>query len=323
MEISHGVYVKRIASGILGNFTFGVAPQRPAAHVLLLARMFPSKLALGALALALLNPSLTAGQSQTGNTPGTSAPGWPISNTLPGHGRVIPDPTNGMQSPETGPADESCSLWTVAAAQGPTISAAGLQVPGKARGEYRKGCSDLRGGKLEHAEGHLRKAVQEYPQYAAAWVLLGEVLETGRRIEDARGACSHASSVDSNYVPAYLCLADVSAQQEDWNQTLNLADRALALYPMHDVYGCFYAGMAQFHLNDLAAAEKEALEAMNADRNQRVPQVHLLLAQIYMAKHDSFSAAAQLRAYLKVAPNSPVSAGVRKSLAELDDEVPK
>jgi predicted Zn-dependent protease len=75
------------------------------------------------------------------------------------------------------------------------VSAATLQVPGKARGEYSKACGDLRGKKLASAEQHLRKAVQEYPQYE--WVLLGQVLEGGNRMPKAQSACSRASSVDS------------------------------------------------------------------------------------------------------------------------------
>src|SRR5215469_17700114 len=50
---------------------------------------------------------------------------------------------------------------------------------------------------------------------------------------------------------------------------------------------------------------------------------HLLLAQVYEAKHDPASEAAQLRAYLKVAPNSPYSASVRKSLLQLEGQIPK
>ena len=228
-----------------------------------------------------------------------------------------------MESPENGGTDESCSLWNVSVLHGSTVSTARLQVPAKAKGEYRKACSDLKDGKLPSAEAHLRKGVQEYPQYAAAWVLLGQVLESGRSMEGARDACARASSVDSNYAPAYLCLADVAAQQQEWDQTLDLANRALALSPVDDVYGYFYSAIAHFHLSQLPVAEKEALQAVDADRVHRVPQVHLLLAQIYMAKHDNNAAAAHLRAYLKIDPGSPVAAGVKKSLAELESPATK
>jgi tetratricopeptide (TPR) repeat protein len=212
--------------------------------------------------------------------------------------------------------------WTVVGVQGPSISVKALQVPGKARSEYWKGCSAWRGKKPADAEQHLRKAVQEYPRYAAAWVLLGQVLEAGDRVEEAQGACSQASSVDSDYVWAYLCLADVAERQEKWNQALDVATNALAL-DAKDVYGYFYCALAQFRLGQLPAAEKDALEAIDADRFHRVPQAHLLLAQIYGAQHDPVQAAAQLRAYLIVAPDSPESAGVKKSLADLESQTTK
>ena len=278
-------------------------------------RLVPKELAVFAFFVVFLTPSLLAQQS--GSASGAT-PGWPLHSSAPDH--ALAD-APGQQPISVPDRDESCLLWTVAEAQGTTISAATLQVPGKARGEYKKGCSDLKGKKLADAEDHLRKALQEYPRYAAAWVLLGQVLEAGNRVEEARGACSQASGVDSDYGPAYLCLADVAAQRREWNQALDLADRALALAPAHDVYGNFYSAIAHFHLNHLPAAERNALEAIDADRLHRVPQAHLLLAQIYGAKHDLHNAAAQLRAYLKVAPSSPDSAGVRKSLAELESQI--
>jgi tetratricopeptide (TPR) repeat protein len=180
----------------------------------------------------------------------------------------------------------------------------------------------LKVGKLASAEDHLRKAVQEYPQYAAAWALLGQVLVVGSRIEEGRSACSEASGVDSSYVPAYLCLADVAAQLNEWHATLDLADRALTLDPVENVYGNFYSAMAQFHLGNLPAAERNALATIDADHLHRVPQTHLLLAQIYGAKHDLSGASVQLRAYLRAAPSSPDSAAVRRSLAELERQSP-
>jgi tetratricopeptide (TPR) repeat protein len=285
-------------------------------YCLLVARLLPKELAVCVFLVVFLTLSLPA--QQNGSSTGAT-PGWPLHDSAPDH--ALPDALGTQPPPTIVDRDESCLLWTVAEVPGSTISAATLQVPGKARGEYRKACSDLKAKKLSNAENHLRKALQEYPRYAAAWVLLGQVLEAGNRIEEARGACSQASGVDSDYGPAYLCLADVAVQRQEWNQTLDLADRALKLSPVHDVYGSFFSAIAQFHLNLLPAAERNALEAIDADHLHRVPQAHLLLAQIYGAKHDFHGAAAQLRAYLRVAPSSPYSAGVRKGLADLEGQI--
>lgn len=102
-----------------------------------------------------------------------------------------------------------------------------------------------------------------------------------------------------------------------------MADRALALAPARNVYAYFYTANAWFHLSQLQQAETNALLAIDADRFHRVPQAHLLLAQVYEAKHEPANEAAQLRAYLKVAANSPYSASVRKSLVQLEGQIPK
>jgi tetratricopeptide (TPR) repeat protein len=271
-----------------------------------------NQLALCAFAVVFFTPSLPAQQDTT--------PGWPLHSSAPDH--ALPDAV-GPQPSNLVEADESCLLWTDAKVQQAMIGAATLKVPGKAKGEYRKGCSDLKDKKLASAEDHLRKAVQEYPQYAAAWTLLGQILDEGNRIEEARTACSQASGADSSYVPAYLCLADVAAHLHEWHQTLDQANRALALDPVQNLYGNFYSAMAQFHLSNLPTAEKNVLETIDADHLHRVPQAHLLLAQIYEAKHDLYGVSVQLRAYLKLAPTSPDSAAVRKSLADIDAQISK
>ena len=125
-----------------------------------------------AFAVAFLTPALPAQ-----NPTGPPRPGWPTSSTLPDHGHAPVDAVAVLQPMDTPRPEHSCSLWAIAGTQGATVSAAMLRVPGKARGEYRKACGDLNGKKLAGAEQHLRKAVQEYPRYADAWVLLGQVLE--------------------------------------------------------------------------------------------------------------------------------------------------
>jgi tetratricopeptide (TPR) repeat protein len=281
------------------------------------AKLFTKEFVVCAFAVLVLAQSLRAQDSSGGSTPG-----WPLHNSAPSHASAdaigTPSPAALVER------DESCLIWTVSDVRAaPTVKAGELKIPEKARGEFRKGCGDFRNKKLATAESHLRKAVEVYPQYAAAWVLLGQTLEAASRTEDARGACSQASTVDAQYAPAYLCLADVAGQMHEWQQALELADRALVIDPVQDVYGNFYSAMAHFHLGHLPVAERNAQQAIDADHFHRVPQTHLLLAQIYGAKHDLHGEAMQLRAFLKIAPNSPYAAGVRKSLAEVEGQIEK
>jgi len=314
MDVLVGMGSVRVGCGISGAVVPGAMRRGLTRRGLLALHLLFQKFAICAFAVGLLALPLAA---QSDSSASGTTPGWPLHNPAPVHATA--DAVGAMPA-TVAERDEACLLWTVAEAPASTVNASSLQVPGKARDEYNKGCSDLRSKKLATAESHLRKAVQDYPRYAAAWVLLGEVLEAGNKMEDARGACAQASGADPEYTPAYLCLADVSGQLREWDQSLNQADHALKLEPAQNVYGNFYCAMAEFHLGQLPAAEKNALETIDADHHHRVPQAHLLLAQLYVAKHDYSAATNQLRDYLKLAPNSPNAAELKKSLAALESQ---
>lgn len=319
MEIRAGLSRKRAATVFPVRAASSATSGRPVPRAQLTSR-FANALAVSAVAFLLLTSSLPAQQA----TSPDSTPGWAISNPMPGHGRVIPQPTDGLERPDAPvQIEESCSLWAAEGFQRSTVSAAMLQIPGKSRDQYHKACADAQAKRFNAAEGHLHKVLEVSPKYTAAWVLLGQVLIATGQPAEAENACSRASAVDSRDIPAYLCLAHVAGQQSKWTQSLDMAGRALALAPAQPVYAHFYSGVAQFHLGQLADAERSALQAVDADQAHHVPRIYLLLAQICAAKHDRDGAAAQLRAYLKLAPNSPESPGVRQSLAQLESQSPR
>ena len=115
-----------------------------------------------------------------------------------------------------------------------TVDTANLDAPAKAKREDKNGCAALRKHKMIQAEAHLRKAVKLWPKYLAAWVVLGQVLEVQQKVDEAYSACSQPLTTDSNYLPAYLCLADISARSENWNKVLQLSTHALAIDPTDD-----------------------------------------------------------------------------------------
>jgi tetratricopeptide (TPR) repeat protein len=265
-------------------------------------------LALSLAALSSFAPSLAAQQDTT--------PGWPLHDSSPTH--AMADVGGPMPSDFPDQTEDPCLLWASGEHQGIVVNAASFQIPDRARDEYKRGCNDLKAKRYDSAEAHLRSAVQQYPQYSAAWALLGQTLAAAKRLEDARDACAQATTVDAGYAPGYLCLADLAGQQNDWQKTLDFADRALALQPNQNAYAHLYTAMAQFHTNLLQEAERNAKEAIDADHHHHIPQAHLLLAQIYGTDHDLDNAAHELRAYLKAAPKAADAPAVRDSLAQLE-----
>ena len=214
--------------------------------------------------------------------------------------------------------DEACLPWALSAVRGATVSVIRLGVPSKARSEYNKACGDFKKQKFADAEEHARSAIQKYSEYVAAWVMLGEVLQARMEPDQARTACSRAETTDPTYLPAYLCLANLDANQSKWNELLGVTQTAIGLDPVGDVYAYFYRSMALYNLNKLNEAEKAGTIASGLDTSNHQPAVHFLLAQIYAAEGDFASAKAEIRQFLKVNNDRGKSDAAKQYLAKLE-----
>jgi tetratricopeptide (TPR) repeat protein len=228
-------------------------------------------------------------------------------------------PTAGDLSGEVGRMidAEACNTWTESGVHSPTVSAKRLEIPGRAVGEYQKGCGALKGKRVLEAEDHLRKAIDLYPDYAAAWVVLGQVLVQEKKDDDAKTACSKAEEVDPGYVASYLCLAEFAAGTSNWPAVSDLSQKALAIDPIGNPYSLYYAADAGLHQNQLSQAEMHAQAAVKLDEWHHLPELHLLLAQIYEAAGNVVGETTQLKEFLKVASNSKDAPKAKKMLAEL------
>ena len=175
----------------------------------------------GIIALLALCATFLVGQATRGSA--TKAPGSLIHSSLP------PIPDDRVKGPDAGTVfsvaddDESCFMWPLTGVRPPTEGFASLKVPGQARKDFQRACKEANEKRLAKAEEHLRRALQADAQYPAAWVLLGQVLKAQQKPKDAREACTQGLQVDRNYLPAGLCLADLSAIEQKWEEMLRFA----------------------------------------------------------------------------------------------------
>jgi tetratricopeptide (TPR) repeat protein len=195
-----------------------------------------------------------------------------------------------------------------------------LQVPSKARSEFEKACGDVKKRKLLDAEQHARYAIEKYPNYVAAWVMLGQVLEGLQRTEEARDACEHALDTDPTYLPPYLCLTEIYASNEQWDSVLNLTEFVLTLNPAGAGYVYFFRALAYYRTQRFAEAEKSALDAASMDGGQGEAPIYFLLAKIYEVEGKSAVAAAQMRRFLKLSPDRKTSTEAKRYLAKLEGQ---
>jgi tetratricopeptide (TPR) repeat protein len=216
--------------------------------------------------------------------------------------------------------DEACLPWALADVRGASVSAIRLGVPGKARSQYEKACGAFKKKKLAEAEQHARDAIQEYPKYPAAWVMLGEVLQDEQKMDEAHDACSKPLSVDPTYLPPYLCQAGLLEREKEWDDLLIWSDRFHGMNPTGDMYADYYRGLALFHLHKLPDAQKSILQAIAIDSEHHQPNLNFLLAQIYGEQRDLPGATLQIKQFLKSSHSRQDKDSARKYLSELQSQ---
>jgi tetratricopeptide (TPR) repeat protein len=209
-------------------------------------------------------------------------------------------------------------LHRLANVEGSAVSMTSLQAPKEARKSYDRALQDLRRNKLPEAAKELRKALDIYPNYAAAWYELGRIQEQDREIEQARESFAHAVAADAKFISPYVRLAELEAGAENWAELADTTSRLLKLDAVDYPMAYFYNATANLNLGQMDAAERSARAGEKLDALHRHPKIEQVLAMILERKKDYAGAAAHLRSYLLLAPDTADAARMKKELAELD-----
>ena len=228
-------------------------------------------------------------------------------------------PTNEPFPRKPAPADEddACLPWNLFDGRSSSISTIRLGVPGKARSQFQKACDAFKKIDLAKAEEHLREAIDKYPNYPAAWVMLGQVMVGQQKLTEAHDDCSKPIKVDPTYLPPYLCLAALLDREKNWSDLATWADRFNGLSLSGDLYSNYYRGLAFFHLRKYAEAEKNITQAISLDSAHHQPNLYFLLAQIYGEQGNVPGASAQIQQFVKYTPNRQDKDLAKEYLADL------
>ena len=215
--------------------------------------------------------------------------------------------------------DPDCFLVPAAGIHSPTVSLTRLEVPQKAKQEHEKACSALKHKNFSEAEEHLLKALNLYPDYAGAWVLLGQIQELEHKSNDAAQSCGRAHNIDVTYAPAYLCLAYLLAEDKKWEQLRQLTESLLRLHPIYATNAYYYNALAYVNLDKLSAAEISARRGIADSKEHHQPHLHLVLAQIYEKAGQRQLEIDELHEYLKCAPHGNDVENVNNALKIIEN----
>ena len=219
-----------------------------------------------------------------------------------------------LDNPEVG----TIILHRLGNVEGLTISATSAMAPKDARKAFDKGREELKKQKWPEAQREFQKAVDAYPKFATAWYELGRTQEHAHDLEGARKSYAQALAADSKFVSPYEQLAQLAAQEQNWQEVADDTSRLLKLNPVDFPQAWFYNSLANYQLKNIDVAEKSVREGLSLDAAHRIPKMNHLLAVILAQKQDYAGAAENMRTYLKLAPHASDTDLVKQQLSEVE-----
>jgi Tfp pilus assembly protein PilF len=203
-------------------------------------------------------------------------------------------------------------------APGTTISVTSMAAPKDAMRAYEK-AQKIKDQKPSEAEKQLDKAVKIYPQFAAAWTLLGDIHRERNEFDAARTEYAKAISADPQFVNPNYGLAIIATQERKYDDAVRLSDQVLKLNSAAFPVAYFINAAANYNLQKFEAAEESAKKFKALDTQHSHPDVCLLLSYVLSVKQDYAGAAREIRDFLAISPNSPEAESLNKEAKRFED----
>jgi len=202
--------------------------------------------------------------------------------------------------------------------EGSTVSVTTMSVPKDAHEAFEKGRKAGTEKKYDEAVRELNKAVGIYPQYAAAWSMLGEIHRLQNQFEPAKSEYARALAADPKFVSPYFGLAAMAVIENKWAEAEQLTDQLIQLNSFAYPLAYFFNAAANFNLGKLDAAEQSARKFQQMDKAHTRPDIALLLAGILTSKHQYAEAAQLYRDFLALNPDTPNAEKLRAEAQRLE-----
>lgn len=204
-----------------------------------------------------------------------------------------------------------------AATQDFTVSVGSLEAPEKAKKAFEKGEEEAKKGKWASACDSFKRAIQEYPRYALAWLELGRAQARQNSFVAAQQSFHEAVSKDSHLTEAYVELARVALAQKEWKELADATEHLVEISPNSGPQFWFLNGAANLNLGNMAQAETSAERGLRLDTKHSVPQLEYLYGLTLAQRGDYKDAAEHLATYLRLSPKSADASTVQAKLAEI------
>lgn len=190
-----------------------------------------------------------------------------------------------------------------------------LAVPDKARKRYVQGKEDYDHSRYDGAVKDLQAALAVHPDFVMAHNLLGWTWWRMQKTDLARASFETSLRQDPKFLPTYLDYAGILIELGDFERAGQVLDGAAKVRP--DIPELYFAvARMQFARGNLDLAEQNCRRVLERDRH-KIPDVHLVLSNIYLRRNRLDQAETELEAYLVRAPMGAFAKAARDALAQI------
>jgi Tfp pilus assembly protein PilF len=193
-----------------------------------------------------------------------------------------------------------------------SVSVGAMQVPKKARKEFKKAREAMEEQKLDAAKEHLAKALEIHPSFAEALTVRAVLLMDEKNTGEALAAVQKAIESDPNFPTAYIVMGAVLNLLAKYEDALRALDRGVALAPTAwQAY--FELGKTWLGKGDFAAAVRQLDRAEQFAPKTYAP-IYLVKAHAFIGLKEWEHAIQAFQSYLERDPAGPDSTRAREDL---------
>jgi len=245
--------------------------------------------------------------------------GWEVRAVLPGYQSdvVVLQNRSALDNPDIG----LVVLRPIGHVKATTVSLVSMKAPKKAKEAFEKAFKAVNKDKpdTDKAAKELQKAVEIYPEFAAAWDLLGQIKMEQKDVAGAKEAFQKAMAADADFISPYLALADIDIQEKKWSEAADLTTRLLELNP-YVPRGQFLHAVAHYQLGKLDVAEESIRKLQSSNEGKNYTISHYVLGAILATKGNLPAAAGEFQLFLQKSPEHKYAVQVREQLSQWEKQ---
>jgi Tfp pilus assembly protein PilF len=204
---------------------------------------------------------------------------------------------------------------TNAAAAGAAGRTVDANVPAEALAEMEKGRAALLDDKkVDEALAHLEKAVQIYPRFYEAQLLLGTAYMDAGKWEQSAAALGRARAINPKGGAALFALGEVYRHQKKYDEAERVLGEGLAT-DEKSAAGHFTLGRVYWDRGDYAKAGPQVGRAIQLKPD--FADAHLLAGNILLRARQGENALTEFQEYLRLSPDGEFAGQARQMVEKI------